>query len=63
MFKKMLNFSRNVSKVYQPSNRKLISKDILDVINDQNTERDLILIKIDSDISGLLFLGDRSTFS
>ena len=37
---------------------KLISKDILGVIHDQNMERNLSLIKKESDIFGLLFLGD-----
>ena len=37
-FKKMLDLARTVSNCYQPPNRKLISKDILYVIHDQNTE-------------------------
>ena len=41
-FKKVLELARNVSKCYQPPNRKLISKDLLDVIHDQNIERNLI---------------------
>ena len=57
-FKKVLDFSRNVSKCYQPPNRKYIFKDLLDVINDQNTERNLSLIERKADIFGLLFLGD-----
>ena len=44
-FKKVLEFARTVSKSYKPPNRKLISKGILDVIHDQNMERNLILIK------------------
>ena len=59
----MLELARNVSKFYQPPNRKLISKNILDVIHDQNMERNLILIKKDSDIFGLLFLGNGTTTS
>ena len=43
-FKKVLELSKTVSKFYQPPNRKLISKDILDVIHDQNMERNLSLI-------------------
>ena len=35
-FKKVLELARTVSKCYQPSKRKLIYKDILDVIHDQN---------------------------
>ena len=34
-FKKVLDLERNVSKCFQPSNRNLIYKDILDVIHDQ----------------------------
>ena len=43
--KKVLALSRTVSKCYQPPNRKLISKDLLNVIHDQNTESNLSLIK------------------
>ena len=62
-FKKVLDFSRTVSKSYQPPNRKLIYKDILDVIHDQNIERNLILIKKGSDIFGLSFIGAGDTIS
>ena len=62
-FKKVLDLARTVSKCYQHPNRKLISKDLLDVINDQNMERNLSLIKKESDIFGLLFLGDGATIS
>ena len=41
-FKKVLDLERTVSKCYQHPNRKLIYKDILDVIHDQNMERNLI---------------------
>ena len=44
-FKKLLYLERNLSKSYQPPNRNLIYKDLLDVINDQNMERNLSLIK------------------
>ena len=44
-FKKVIDLTRNVSKFYQPPYRKLIYKDLLDVIHDQNMERNLILIK------------------
>ena len=44
-FKKVLELARTVSKCYQPPNRKLISKDILDVLHDQNMERSLSLIE------------------
>ena len=43
-FKKVLDLSRNVSKIYQLPNRNMISKDIFDVIHDQNMERNLSLI-------------------
>ena len=55
-FKKVLELARTVSKCYQPPNRKLISKDLLDVIHDQNMERNLSLIEKESEIFGLLFL-------
>ena len=49
-FKKVLDLARTVSKCYQPWNRELLSKYILDVIHDQNMERNLSLIKKKSDI-------------
>ena len=42
--KKVLELARTVSKCYQPPNINLISKDILNVIHDQNMERNLSLI-------------------
>ena len=59
----MLELERTVSKIYQPPNRKLISNDLLDVIHDQNMERNLSLIEKESDIFGSLFLGDGATIS
>ena len=59
----MLDLAITVLKCYQPPNRKLISKDLLDAIHYQNTERSLILIKKESDIFGLLFLGDSANIS
>ena len=56
-FDKVLDLARNVSKGCQPPNRKLIYKDLLDVIHDQNMKRNLSFIKKESDILGLLFLG------
>ena len=44
-FKKVPDLAIHVSKFYQPPYRKLIYKDLLDVIHDQNMERNLILIK------------------
>ena len=61
--KKVLDLERTVSKSYQPPNRNLISKDILDVINGQNMKRNLSLIKRESNTFGFLFLGDGATIS
>ena len=44
-FTKVIDLERTVSKSYQPPNIKLISNDILDVIHDQNMERNLSLTK------------------
>ena len=60
---KVLYLERTVSKSYQYPNSNLIYTDILDVIHDHNTERKFSLIKKESDISGLLFLGDGVTIS
>ena len=38
---KVLDVERNLSKSYQPPNRKLIPKCILGVIHDQNMEKEL----------------------
>ena len=62
-FNKVLDLARNVTKFYQPPNINLVSKDILDVIHDQNMERNLSLIEKESDVFGLLFLGDGATIS
>ena len=62
-FKKVLELARTVSKFYQPPNRNIISKDLLDVIHDQNMERNSSLIKKESDIFGLSFLGDGDNIS
>ena len=62
-FKKVLELARTVSKCYQPPKRKVISKDILDVIHDHNMESNLSLIEKESEIFGLLFLGDGATIS
>ena len=43
--KKVLYLTITASKSYKPPNRKLIYKDILDIIQDQNTERKLSLIR------------------
>ena len=62
-FKKVIDLSRNVLKTYIPSNRKLISKELLDVIHEQNMKRNLAMIKKEAEIFGLLFLGDGATIS
>ena len=62
-FKKVPELARTISKCYQPPNRKLISKDLLDVIHDQNMEINLSLIEKESEIFGFLFLGDGATIS
>ena len=60
---KVLGLERTVSKCYQPPNRNLISKDLLDVIHDQNMETNVSLIEKESDIFRLLFIGDGATIS
>ena len=62
-FKKVLDMARTVSKCYEPTNRNLISKDLLYVVHDHNMERNLSLIEKEFDIFGLLFLGDGATIS
>ena len=60
-FKEVIERAITVSKSYQPPNRELISKDLLDAIHDQNMESNLSLIEKESDIFGFLFLGDDDT--
>ena len=48
---------------YIPSNRKLLSKELLDFICEQNMKRNLSMIKKEADIFGCLFLGDGATVS
>ena len=62
-FKKVLEFSRNVLKTYITPNGKVISKELLDVIHEQNMKRNLAMIKKEAEIFGLLFLGDGATIS
>ena len=45
---KVLDLERDLSKGYNPPNRKLISRDILDVIHEQNMKRNLSMIRISS---------------
>ena len=54
---------RNVSRNYIPPNRNIISKELLDVIHEKNTKRNLATIKREAEIFGLLFLGDGATIS
>ena len=54
-FKKVLDLARTVSKCYQTPNGNLIYKDLLDVIYDQNMERNLSLIKKEYDILDFYF--------
>ena len=62
-YKKVLDFSNNITKTYIPPNRKLTSKKLINVIHEQNTKRNLEMIKKESAIFGLLFLGDGATIS
>ena len=50
-------------KTYITTNRKLISKELLDVIHEQNMKMNLSMIKKEAEIFGLLFLGDGDTIS
>ena len=58
-----MELSRNVSNTYITPNRKLISKELLDVIHKQNTKRNLANIKKEAEMCRLLFLGDGDTIS
>ena len=60
-FKKVLELAITVSKCYQHLNRKLISKDFLDLIHDQNMEMNFRLIEKEYNIFGFLILGDGAT--
>ena len=55
--------SSNASKTYIPSNRNLISKELLDIIHEQNMKRISALIKNEADIFELLFLEESATIS
>ena len=56
-----MEFARNFSKTYIPPNGKITSKELLDVIHEQNTNRDSAMIKKEADIFGLSFLGYGAT--
>ena len=62
-FKKVLELSKKLSNTYIPPNRKLISKEQLDVTHEENMKRNLTMIKKEAEIFGLLFLGDGATIS
>ena len=63
IFKKVLDFSRNVSKTYIPPKRKFISKEIIHVLHEQKMKRNLEMIKKELEILGLLSLGDGAKIS
>ena len=63
MFQKVLYLARNISKDYNPPNIKLVVKDLLDVIHNDNMKSNLVMIKNDPDNLRLLFLGDGAKFS
>ena len=44
-FKKVLELAKNVSKCYQRPSVKIVSKYLLDLIHDQNVDRNLSLIE------------------
>ena len=55
IFKEVLELARNVPKNYIPPNKKLIPKELIDAIHEQNMKRNLAMIKKEADIFGLLF--------
>ena len=61
--KKVLELKRNVSKTYIHPNRKVMSKDLPDVIHEHNTKRNSFMIKKESGIFGSSFLGYGATIS
>ena len=44
-FKKVPRLSRDISKTYIPPNRNLVSKELLDVLHEQNMERYVAMIR------------------
>ena len=62
-FKKVLDSAGTFSTSYNPPNRKIISKFLLDVINGHNIQRNSMIIKKESEILGLSFLGDGATIT
>ena len=59
--KNILDLARNISKCFNILNRKIISKDTLDAINDQNIQRKLNMINKEADIFESLFMEDGDT--
>ena len=57
-FDKVLELAQTKSKDYISSNRKLIFKELLDLIDEQNTQMNLTVIQNEAEIFGLLFLSD-----
>ena len=55
--------SRNVLKTYIPPNRKLVSKELIDIIHEHNMKSYLAMIKKGAEIFGLVFLWDGATIS
>ena len=55
--------SRNDSNTNIPTNRNIISKELLDVIHEQNIKSNLAMIKKEANIFRLLLLGDGDTIS
>ena len=62
-FKKVLDSAGNVSTSYNPPNRKIISKCLLDVIHGHNIQRESTMIKKEAEIFGFSFLGDGTTIT
>ena len=54
-FEKVVDLARTVSICYQPSNKNVIYKDLLDVIHHQNMERNFSWIKKESDFLDCCF--------
>ena len=57
-FDKVLELAQTKSKDYISSNRKLIFKELLDLVDEQNMQMNLTVIQNEAEIFGLVFLGD-----
>ena len=60
-FKKVMELARDFYNTYIPPNINIISKVLLDVINEQKMKINLAMIENEEEIFGLLFLGDGAT--